>query len=98
MHPPRLNPLDRLLRLKKSSSKFHDEISNILYGEEYKRWVADIGGGNVLRLVDFLDKVRYRASFFVSHSSHRRLLTLSTLPVPVSGNACENSDAYVANK
>jgi hypothetical protein len=92
------SPLERLLRLNRSSSKFHDKVSNILYGEEYKLWVQDISGGDAVKLVDFLDRVRCCDSFIASHSSYRRLLTLSTLPVPVSENACENSGTYVAKE
>lgn len=65
MISPNLNPLERLLRLNRSTSDFHDQISNILYGEEYKQWVPGINGGDVVKLVDCLDRVRCRASFFI---------------------------------
>jgi len=34
--------------------------------------------------------------FFTPHSSHRRLSITSTLPVPLSGSVCVNSDMYAA--
>lgn len=48
-------PLGQLLRLNKSSSKFHDRVSNILYGQEYQQWVQGIEGDDVVALVDYLD-------------------------------------------
>lgn len=90
MSSPNPNPLERLLRLNRSPSNPHDQISNILYGEEYKQWVQDINDSDAVRLVDYLDKVRCSTSFFDSHSNHPRLLTFSTLQVPVSGSVYEN--------
>ncbi|KAF9644348.1 kinase-like protein [Thelephora ganbajun] len=51
---PSPNPLRQLRRLN-SSSKFHDQLSNILYGQEYKQWVQGIRGDDVAELVDYLD-------------------------------------------
>ncbi|KAF9644873.1 kinase-like protein [Thelephora ganbajun] len=50
-----LDPLEQLRRLNSSSSKFHDQLSNILYGQEYKQWVQGIRGDDVVGLVDCLD-------------------------------------------
>ena len=57
-------PLIQLRRLDRSSSTFHDQVSNILYGEEYKQWVPTVQGDDLVALVDHLDKVRYPTSFF----------------------------------
>ncbi|KAF9642667.1 kinase-like protein [Thelephora ganbajun] len=50
------DPLEQLRRLKSSSSKFHDQLSNILYGQEYKQWVQGIRGDEAMGLVDYLDR------------------------------------------
>jgi len=52
------SPLKQLRRLDKSSSKFHDRVSNILYGKEYMQWVPTIQGDDLVGLVDYLDEVR----------------------------------------
>jgi len=56
------DPLRRLFRLDRSSSKFHDQVSNILYGEEYRQWVLNLRSEDLVGLVDYLDKVLHRAS------------------------------------
>jgi len=54
------NPLEQLHRLDRSSSKFHDQVSNILRGEEYDQWVPNLQDQDSVGLVDLLDKVSYR--------------------------------------
>jgi len=54
------NPLERLRHLDRFSSKFHDRVSNILYGEEYKQWMPNLQDDQLVWLVDYLDKVRRR--------------------------------------
>ena len=56
------SPLMQLRYLKNCSSDFHDQVSDVLYGEEYKQWVSTVEGNDLVELVDFLDTVRYRAS------------------------------------
>jgi hypothetical protein len=51
--------LQRLQSLSRSSSGFHDQLVNVLYGEDYKRSVADLQDDNLEWLVDYLDKVRH---------------------------------------
>ena len=53
-------PLKQLRSLDKSSSKFRDQISNILYGEEYQQWASTVQGEDLTGLIDYLDKVHYR--------------------------------------
>ena len=60
------NPLTQLHRLDKSSPTFHDKVSNILYGEEYTRWMSDSQGKDLLGLVNYLDNVRRCVSLFHS--------------------------------
>ena len=68
---PNRGPLDQLLQLKQSSSKFPDKLSNILYGQEYQQWVKGTLGDDVVsELVDWLDGVRRRIS-------HLRILLTS---------------------
>jgi hypothetical protein len=90
------SPLKRLRRLDRSSSEFQDQVSNILYGEEYKQWVPNIQGDDLVGLVDYLDKVRCRVSPLYPRSSHHRLSMISTPPVPLSGSVCVNSGTYAA--
>jgi len=60
------NPLTLLRRLDTTSPTFHDQVSNILYGEEYIRWVPDLQGEDLMELVDYLDKVGRRFSLLRS--------------------------------
>ena len=63
MSSPNRGPLDQLLQLRQSSSKFPDRVSNILYGQEYQQWVEGILGKDVVQeLVDWLDGVCRRIS------------------------------------
>ena len=54
--------LQQLYQLDRSSSRFHDQLSNILYGEEFKQHVTNLDANGLLWLVDYLDKVRHRVS------------------------------------
>jgi hypothetical protein len=60
MPSPNHPTLQQLNRLNRSSSRFHDRLRSVLYGEEYKRCVLDIQGDDLVWLVDYLDKVRGR--------------------------------------
>ena len=90
------NLLQQLRRLERSSSGFHDQLSNILYGGEYTRCVEGLQGDNLVWLVDYLDEVSCCVALLRLYSSQRRPSIFSILPVPVSGNVFENSAAYVA--
>ena len=58
------NPLNQLRRLDASSSTFHHQVNDLLHGEEYKRWMSNLGqDDDLVGLVEYLDKVRPRASF-----------------------------------
>jgi hypothetical protein len=57
--PPALQQLDLLDR---SSPNFHDQLSNVLYGPEYKQCVQNLQGEDLVWLVDYLDKVRRHIS------------------------------------
>jgi len=59
---PSHNPLTQLHRLDTSSSTFQDQVSDILYGEEYKQWVPNLQGDDLMGLVDYVDNVRRRVS------------------------------------
>jgi tRNA (Thr-GGU) A37 N-methylase len=82
--------LQQLHRLDRSLSGFHDQLANVLYGEEYNQCVADLQDGDLVWLVDYLDKVRHRVALFSLRSSQRRLSTISIPPVPASENVCAN--------
>lgn len=55
--------LGRLHHLDESSSGFHDQLNDILYGEEYKQWVQALGNEDLMSLVDYLDKARSPSHF-----------------------------------
>ena len=57
---PSLNSFRQLRRSDKSSSKFHDQLREVLCGEEYKQWALNIDGEDLVWLVDYLDKVHRR--------------------------------------
>ena len=52
------SPLRQLRRLDRSSSEFPDQVTDILYGEDYKQWVQTVRDKDLVGLVDYLDKVR----------------------------------------
>ena len=76
MSTPNLNPLEQLLRLNTSSPEFNDKVNDILRGEEYKQWAERVAGAEVVELVNFLDRVRPRVSFFDSLSTLLRFSML----------------------
>jgi len=63
MSPQPSHPvLQELHSLDRSLSKFHDQLSNILYGEEYMRCLANPQGNDLEWLVDYLDEVHHRVA------------------------------------
>ena len=63
--PPR-SPLKQLRRLDESSTRFPDQVNNILYGEDYTQWVQTIQGDDLVDLIDYLDKACYHVSLLHS--------------------------------
>ena len=55
-----LTPLEQLRSLDKSSSEFHNQVCNVLYGRGYQEWVNNLQGSELVGFVDCLDKVRCR--------------------------------------
>jgi len=55
-----------LLLLERSSSTFHDQLSSILYGEEFRQQAQNLQNDGLVWLVDYLDEVRRRASLLHS--------------------------------
>lgn len=49
--------LQKLQELDRSLSIFHDQLSNVLYGEEYMRCVTHLEGEDLVWLVGYLDEV-----------------------------------------
>ena len=91
-----LDLIQQLRPLDMSSPGFPDQLSNILYGQEYARHVEDLQSDDLVSLVDYLDKARYRLAFACLCLDHHRLSMSSSLPPPPSGNVYANSEAYVA--
>lgn len=67
MDLPSSPALQRLRRLNKSLSGFHEQLHDVLCGEEYKQCVPNLPRDDLVWLVDHLDKVRPDAS--LPHSS-----------------------------
>ena len=72
--PPALRQLHRLNR---SSSRFQDQLSNVVYGEEYRQCVPNLQGDESVWLVDYLDKVRFCAT--LPHSPLKPAQVLDSL-------------------
>jgi len=90
------NTLEQLRSLDKSSPTFHDQFSDILCGEEYERWVPNLAGEDLVRLIGYLDKVCHRTTIPRSPLRPDRLSIVSILQVPVSGNVYANLGTYAA--
>ena len=63
MPPTSLLSLIRLRSLDESSLGFQDQLSDVLNGEEYTKWVPNLQGYDLVWLIDYLDKVRRRVLF-----------------------------------
>jgi len=50
--------LQQLRHLDRSSSKFHDQLSNVFNSEVYQRSLPNLNGNELVSLIDYLDKVR----------------------------------------
>ena len=66
MSPPSSPPLQQLDRLDKSSPDFHDQLCSVLYGQDYVQCERDLGEGDLIWLIEYLDKVRRHVA--VPHS------------------------------
>ena len=55
--PPSHPALQKLVALDKSIFKFHGQLSDVLYGEEYARCVTELEDDDLLWLVDYLNEV-----------------------------------------
>ena len=62
MSSPGSSTLQQLHRLDRSSPDFHDQLCNVLYGEEYVQCVRNIKDDDLVWLVNYLDKVRCRVA------------------------------------
>jgi len=49
--------LQQLRRLDRSSPGFHDQLTKILYGEDYQQRAPKLQGDDLVWLIDYLDKV-----------------------------------------
>jgi hypothetical protein len=96
MSSPSSPALRQLHRLNSSSSGFHNELSNILYGQEYTQCVPNLQGDDLAWLVDYLDRVRRHVVHSTLLLSQRRLSVASILSVPVTGNVYASSEVFVA--
>ena len=58
MPSPSSQALQNLYNLDTSSPDFGDQLSTLLYGEEYMKCLPDLEDDDVFWLVNFLDRVR----------------------------------------
>jgi len=63
MSPPDPSVLQKLHCLDRSSPGFNGQLSDMLYGEDYQRCVPNLRDGDLVWLVDYLDKVCYHGTF-----------------------------------
>jgi len=60
MSSPSLPALQQLDRLNRSLPNFHDQLNDIIHGQEYIQCVPDLRVEDLAWLVDYLDEVRRR--------------------------------------
>jgi hypothetical protein len=84
MFSPSLPALQQLHCLDRSSSGFRKQLRDVLDGEEYKQCVANIQGGDLVWLVDYLGRVR--RCIVLPHSSLKPVQTLDDLDPTSSGS------------
>ena len=87
--------LQRLRRLDRSSPNFHNQLSNVLFGEEYGRSVPNLRGNDLVSLVDYLNKVCRPISLLRPQLKRVQALDISILLVRLSRNVYANSETYV---
>ena len=96
MSPPTSPALQRLHRLDRSSSDFHDQLHNVLRGEEYVQCEENLEGDDLVWLIDYLDKVRRHLALLRLLLSQCRLSPVSILPAQLPGSVCASSETYAA--
>jgi len=107
MSTPNHPALRRIHRLDRSSARFHDQLSSILYGKEYQQClyggdhdnqqrVLILQGDDLKWIVGYLDEARTTLPFPVLDSLPHRLSIVSSPPVQPSGSIYVNSEAYAA--
>ena len=96
MQSTNCGPLEQFLRLQPSSSTFHDQVINILHGQEYRRWMESSQDDDVVELVEYLDGVRPVSHLLAPRLIQCRPFMLSTPSVPDSDSVCESLGASVA--
>ena len=79
MSSPNTPALQELHRLKGSSPNIHNQLSDVLYGEEYQQCVPILQGDDLVWLVDYLDKVCHHIAIPTLCLSQRRLSIVSIL-------------------
>ena len=80
--------LQKLYHLNRSSPDFHDQLCDVLYGEEYRKCAPNLQGEDLVWLVDYLDEVRRHVS--PPHSLLKPAQTLDCLnPSSVASRKCQ---------
>ena len=80
--------LQQLYHLNRSSPDFHDQLSSVIYGEEYQKCAPNLQGEDLMCLVDYLDEVRRHIS--PSRSQLKLAQTLDFLnPSSTASRKCQ---------
>ena len=96
MSSPCSPALQKLDLLNRPSPDFHDQLNNILHGEDYRQCALNLQGDDLVWLVDYLDEVRRHVDLPHSTLSQRRHSTVSIPQVLFPRSVYVNSEAYVA--
>ena len=81
--------------LDKDPSQFQDQLTGLLYKEEFKDCIPKLRDKDVVWLVEYLDKVRLFL-YTCTLLTRSRLSIPVTLPVLHPGSAYVNSEVFVA--
>jgi len=98
MSSPSSPVLQRLCCLDRSSPDFQDQLSDVLYGQEYRQYAPSLQSNDLVWLVEYLDKVRYRVALPTLRSNQRRHSMISILPIPLLGSVYASSEPYAGRR
>ena len=100
---PRILPmttLQQLYDLDRSSPQFHEQLSDLIHGQEYQNSVLNLKSNDLTWLVEYLDSVSHQVTLTRIYTVCQcRFLPLFWIPqTTCSRNSCMNSKRYVVPK
>jgi hypothetical protein len=98
MPPPNSSVLQEFDRLSRSSHDFPNQLSDLLYADEYAECVPGLHEDDLKWLVEYLDQVCHHIALLHSPPivSRYRFSELSIPPVAFSGSPCVSLEKYAA--